>query len=136
VAASSARTRSSSSGFLLFLWFIAPVVELGGVLLFCAAAPDLADDTAFGSSTTELITAFALVVTVVGAVLAWRRVSGSVRVITAVALFLAAALTVALGVSFATGGVLALFTLLMAHSALFIALIGRAVLRNSAVRRP
>jgi hypothetical protein len=135
VAASSARARSNGR-FLLFLWFIAPVVELGGVLLFCAASPDLAEDTAFGSSTTELIATVVLVVTVVGTVLAWRGASGSMRVITAVALFIAAALTVALGVSFATAGVLALFTLLMAHSALFIALIGRAVLRNSVVKGP
>jgi hypothetical protein len=124
VAASSAGTRRSS-GFLLFLWFVAPLVELGGVLLFCVAAPDLAEDTAFGSPATEVVVICVLLVTVIGTILVWRGVSGPARLITAVALFAAAAVTVALGVSFATAGVLALFTLLMAHSALFIALIGR-----------
>jgi hypothetical protein len=131
VAASSARTRSSR-GLLLFLWFVAPLVELGGVLLFCAAAPDLAQDTAFGSPATEILAVIVLAVTVVGTILVWRGVSGALRWITATALFIAAALTVALGVSFATAGILALFTLLMAHSALFIALIGRAALRSPA----
>jgi hypothetical protein len=131
LAASSARTRSSS-GFLLLLWFVAPLVELGGVLLFCAAAPDLVRDTAFGSPTTEILAGLVLAVTVVATILVWRGVSGALRWITAVALFIAAGVTVGLGVSFATGGILALFTLLMAHSAVFIALIGRAALRSPA----
>jgi hypothetical protein len=48
------------------------------------------------------------------------------------ALFVATGLAALLGILFASGGVLAVFTLLMVHSAVFIALIGRAVLRSSA----
>lgn len=121
---------------MLFLWFVAPVVELGGVLLFCAAAPDLAEDTAFGNPATQLVVAGVLAVTVVGTLATWRGVSGAGRQATAAALFLAAGATVALGVSFATGGILALLTVLMAHSALFIALIGRAALRTPVVKGP
>jgi len=129
MAASSAGARRSS-GLLLFLWFVAPLVEVGGVLLFCLAAPDLAEDTAFGGPATVIVAAGVLAVTVVGTALAWRGVAGAARLITATALFVAAGLTAALGVSFATAGILAVLTLLMAHSALFIALIGRAVLRS------
>jgi hypothetical protein len=51
----------------------------GWRLLFCAAAPDLAEDTAFGSPATQLVVAGVLAVTVVGTLLTWRSARGSTR---------------------------------------------------------
>jgi hypothetical protein len=120
---------------VLLLWLTAPLFELGAVLMIYAGLPDLVDDVAFGSPATPMIVGCVLVVSVVGTVLARRGVSGAVRLTGAVALFVAAGVTAALGFAFATAGVLAVFTLLMVHTTVSIALIGRAVLRSSIGKR-
>jgi hypothetical protein len=95
-----------------------------------AGLPDLVEGVGLGSPATEVTVCAVLLVTVVGAVLAWHGATGATRLIAAAALFVASGLTGALGLSFFTGGALAVFGILMLHAAVSIALIGRAVLRS------
>ncbi|WP_127505075.1 hypothetical protein [Actinoplanes solisilvae] len=94
----------------LLLWTVPPLLELGGVLMIYSGLPDVVEDVGFGSPTTELMVSAVLLVTIVGAVLAWRGVLGGMRLVVAAALFIAAGLTAALGLSFITGGVLAIYS--------------------------
>jgi hypothetical protein len=115
----------------LLVWFVGPLLELGGLFVIYAGMPDLSEDAAFGTPATQILTGLALVVTVAGSALAWKGVSGTARIAVAVALFVAAGLTTTLGIAFALGGSLAVFALLMAHATLSIVMIGRAVLNPS-----
>ncbi|WP_143162943.1 hypothetical protein [Couchioplanes caeruleus] len=116
----------------MLIWLAGPLFELAGVLLIYAGMPDVVEDVGFSSPVTQVMVLAVLVVTVGGALLAWRGVTGTARWVVAAALFVAAGLTAALGLAFITGGILAVFTILMLHSALSIAFVGRAVLRSSA----
>jgi hypothetical protein len=131
VAAPSARTARASRTALL-LWFFPPLFELAGVLLLCAGFEEVARVALFGSPGTEIVTVVVMVILVVGTVLAWRGVSGVVRTLVAAALFVSAGLVGALFVGFLVGGTyVVILSILMAHSAAFIALIGGAVLRST-----
>ncbi|OJF11092.1 hypothetical protein EDD30_6756 [Couchioplanes caeruleus] len=131
MAASSTGARQRG-GLALLIWLAGPLFELAGVLLIYAGMPDVVEDVGFSSPVTQVMVLAVLVVTVGGALLAWRGVTGTARWVVAAALFVAAGLTAALGLAFITGGILAVFTILMLHSALSIAFVGRAVLRSSA----
>jgi len=117
--------------FPLLLWFVGPLLEIGGLFMVFLGMPDLIDDMSLGSPTIQVLASCALAVTVIGAALAWRGVSGPTRIVVAIALFVAAGLTATLGIVFAFAGALAVFALLMAHSTLSIIMIGRAVLSPS-----
>jgi hypothetical protein len=92
---------------------------------------EVAREAIYGSPGTEVVLAAVLVVVVVSTVLAWRGVRGVARTVAAAALFVSAGLTAALFLGFLTGGAYIILAVLLAHSTVSIALIGRAVLRSA-----
>jgi hypothetical protein len=115
----------------LLLWLVPPLIELPEALMLAAGFPEVAEQAIFGTPGTPVVIGAVLVVVVVGAVLAWRRASGPVRVVVAMVLFVAAGLTAALLVGVLIGGAYVIIALLLAHSTVCIGLIGRAVLPSA-----
>ncbi|WP_161952694.1 hypothetical protein [Actinoplanes sp. TFC3] len=93
--------------------------------------PDAIENVVLGPRVVQIIAGFSLVVAVVGAFFAWRGIAGAKRLITTLALSAAAGSTVALGIFFILSDGLAPFAVLMAQSALSIAMICRAALKSS-----
>ena len=113
----------------LLLWLFPPLFELPVVLVMCSGFDEVAREAVLGTPGTQLALAAVLVVVAVGAVVAWRGAVGSARVVTAALLFVAAGVTGALLIGFLTGGAYVIIAVLLAHSAVSLAMIGRAVLR-------
>jgi hypothetical protein len=131
VAGRSTNTVRTSRTALL-LWFFPPLFELPVVLMLSAGFDEVAREAIYGSPGTEVVMAAVLMVVIAGTVLAWRGVRGVARTIAAGALFVSAGLTAALLLGFLTGGAYFILAVLLTHSTVSIALIGRAVLRSAA----
>ncbi|WP_285471750.1 hypothetical protein [Actinoplanes sp. NBRC 101535] len=115
---------------VIVLWAFPAVVELGGVLLVHAGMPDVTAGLPVRGSALSALVVSLIAVTLTGSVAARIGVHGRLRLAVGGAQFVAAGLTTALGLALLTsGGVLAVFTLLLAHAALSMAMVGRAVLR-------
>ncbi len=71
MAALSAGIRHGS-GLAVLVWIVPPAARAGGLLMVYAGLPDLVEDVGLGSPATEALVGVLLVVTIVGAVLAWR----------------------------------------------------------------
>jgi hypothetical protein len=131
VSRSSANTARASRTALL-LWFVPPFFELPAVMLLSTVFDEVAREAIYGSPGTAVVLAAVLIVVVVGTVLAWVGVRGATSTVAAAALFVSAGLTGALLLGFLTRGAYLILAVLLAHSAVSIALIGRAVLRSDA----
>jgi hypothetical protein len=107
------------------LWAVGPVFELPGVAALASVSPEVAADAIFGSPATEVILLAALLATLVGVVVAWGPDSVPVQARRVVVVLLAAlvGMTAVLASGFFVGGDRAAVGILLAHSALAIAMI-------------
>lgn len=119
----------SGSNTNLLLWTAISLAELLVVLVVYAHRPD---SIGLGDPVTEVLTALSAACTIVGTVFAWRGATGPLRLVTAVITFVGAALALVVAASFITASLLAVFSPLLVHTAVMIALIGRSVLRSPA----
>jgi hypothetical protein len=115
----------------LLLWLYPPLFELPGVLVLSARLDEVAREAIYGSPGTEVVLAATVIVVVAGTLQAWRGVRGVIRTVAAAVLFVSAGLTAVLLVGFLTSGSFPILAVLLAHSTVSIALIGRAVLQST-----
>lgn len=128
-----------SSRTAIILWLVPPLFELPVVLMLAAGFPEVAEKALFGSPGTEFVLGAALVTLVAGAAVAWLSVAPpALRAVVGGASFVVVGLVIALLVGFLTSGAGVIVAVLLAHSALSIAMIGGAVVRGTATmgRRP
>ena len=111
------------------LWILPPLAELPVVAVLCSALPEVGRDAAFGTPMSQLAALLALAVAGAGFVAAARGVGGPAQGLLAALLAVAAGVVAALGLGFLAGGAYPVLGVLLAHSALSIAMLARATLR-------
>ncbi|MEU4814885.1 hypothetical protein AB0G03_04450 [Micromonospora aurantiaca] len=125
--------RQQTGRTLLLLWAAGPIFELPVVALVISSFPKVAAAAVFGSAGSQAVAFIALLLVLVGVVLAWVGFSGAgVRRSLAVLLWIAAGLLAVLMLGFLTDGSWAGAAVLVAHSAVATAAIGWLLLRRPA----
>ncbi len=115
-------------------WLLPPLLELPLVAALCAGIPEVGREAAFGIPATEVAVLFALFAALAGFVAAVRGTTGLAQAAVAGALSIAAGVVAALAAGFLFDGAFPLLGLLPAHSALALAMLARAALRQSAAQ--
>jgi hypothetical protein len=129
--ARSAVKASRTSGFALGLFLVTALIPLFVVAFAAAGFDEVADASPFGWPGTAIVLAVVAVVTLAGAVVAWRGSGGVVRSLTAIGAFVMVAVVVLMAGYFVVAGGLAMgFAILLLLAAVEIALIGNAVLQS------
>jgi hypothetical protein len=120
----------------LIVWALGPVFELPGVAALTSVSTEVAADAAFGSPGTQITLFAALLATLVGVVVAWHPdiVPARARQVVVVLLAALAGLTGLLALGFFAGGARAVVGILLAHSALAIAMIAAFAYRSTKPR--
>lgn len=115
----------------LVLWLVPPLCELPVVAMLAVGFDEVARIAAFGRAGTLVVVLAALLLTVVGGVVAWRPdwPGRSVRVSVAALLFVAAGLLAVLMLGFFSNGSYVVVGLLVAHAVVCVAMLARSVLR-------
>jgi hypothetical protein len=133
--AKSATGVERASGFTLVLLFATAVIELFVVAMASAGFDEVAEASPFGRSGTIVVAAVAAGIACLGAILAWRGVSGALRGITAILVFVAVGVTAVMVLFLViAGGTPIILGVLLAHAAFSLGMIGRAVLRSAPTR--
>jgi hypothetical protein len=114
------------------LWLVPPLFELPMVVALSAGIPEVGREVVFGNPATQIAVLFALVAALAGFVAVVRGTTGLAQAAVAGALSIAAGMVAALAAGFLFGGVFPLLGLLPAHSALALAMLARATLRQPA----
>lgn len=131
----SATGVSRTGGFALVLLFATAAIELLVVAIATAGFDEVAEASPFGRPATIVVAAVAAGIACVGAILAWLGVSGALRTITAVLVFVAVGVIAVMVLFFViAGGTPIILGVLLAHAAFSLAMIGRAVLRSAPAR--
>lgn len=126
-----ASVTSRTSGFALGLLVVTAVIQLSVVAVASAGFDEVAGASPFGRPGTAVAAGVIAVVTLVGAVVAWRGGVGAVRAITAIVVFIAVGIIAMMALSFlVAGGITIGFALLLVLTAVSMAMIGRAVLQS------
>jgi hypothetical protein len=112
----------------LLLWLLPPLLELPLIVLMCSWFEEVAREALFGGLGTRSALAAVLVILLLGLAVAWRESASAGRVAMAVLLFIAAGVTGALMIGFLIDSSHVIIAVLLAHSTLCVAMIGRAVL--------
>jgi hypothetical protein len=114
------------------VWLLPPLFELPVAVALCSGIPWVAGQAAFGSPATQVVLLFSLVAALGGFVAAVRGTAGVAQAAIGGALSVAAGAVAAVGAGFLFGGVFRVLGLLLAHSALSLAMLARATLRHTA----
>lgn len=131
-------TRSSTgaartSGLALALLCTTAVIELLALGIAATGFDEVADASPFGERGTVAAALILAVTALVGAVCAWREVSGALRIAVVVLVFAGVGILALMTFFFLiAGGASIIFAVLMAHATFSLALIGRAVLQAAA----
>jgi hypothetical protein len=102
------------------------------VAALCSGIPDVAREAVFGTPGSQVAVLLAFVVAIGGFVAAARGITGLAQAAVAGLLSVAAGVVAALGAGFLLGGAYPVLGLLLAHSALSIGMLARAILRHPA----
>ncbi|MFI7540800.1 hypothetical protein [Actinoplanes sp. NPDC049599] len=114
------------------VWLLPPLLELPVLVALCSAVPEVGREAVFGTPATRVAVLFALVAALAGGVAAVRGSSGLAQAAVAGALSVAAGVVAALAAGFLFDGEFPLVGLLPAHSALALAVLAGATLRQPA----
>ncbi|KUL27784.1 hypothetical protein ADL15_33635 [Actinoplanes awajinensis subsp. mycoplanecinus] len=118
------------NGLALLLFGLPGVIEPAVVAFAATGFPEVADASPFGREGTVIVGVVAAVAAAVGAIVAWRGVSGPFRAATAILLGIVAALVALMAFAFLVSGtVVFVLGVLMIHTAIAVCVIGREVLR-------
>jgi hypothetical protein len=127
----SASVTSRTSGFALGLLVVTAVIQLFVVAVASVGFDEVAGASPFGRPGTAIAAGVIAVVTLVGAVVAWRGGVGVVRVITAMVVFISVGMIAMMAMSFVVaGGTTLAFAILLILAAVSLGMIGRAVLQS------
>jgi hypothetical protein len=122
------------SGLALFVFAVPAVMESGVVAFVALGLPEAAEASPFGRGGTFAVCVVAAVLSVVGAVLAWRGVGRSLGSVLALLLGVAAGLVALIAFVFLfSGSVVLVLAVLLIHAAFSIAMIARAVARATSM---
>jgi hypothetical protein len=125
-----------TDGFVLVLWCLAAVIELGGLALASVVLNEVADASPFGSPATAVVAVAGVVIACVGGIVSWRGAGGVLRRVTATMVFAVVGLTGLMVVFFVlAGGPSITMAVVLAHAMFSVAMIGRAVLRSAPTGR-
>ncbi len=113
-------------------WLLPPVFELPLLAGLCSAIPEVGRAAVFGTPATRLAVLFALAAAMAGFVAVVRGTTGLAQAAVAGALSIAAGIVAAMAAGFCFDGEFPLDGLLPAHSALALAMLARATLREPA----
>jgi len=114
------------------LWLVPPLFELPMMVALGAGIPEVGRELVFGTPATQVAVLFALFAALAGFAAVVRGTTGLAQAAVAGALSIASGIVAALAVGFFSGGVFPLLGLLPAHSALALAVLARATLRQPA----
>jgi hypothetical protein len=114
------------------VWLLPPLFELPVLVGLCAAVPEVGREAVFGTPATQIAVLFALVAALAGFVAVVRGSTGLAQAAVAGALSIAAGSVAALAAGFLFDGEFRMLGLLPAHSALALAMLARATLRQPA----
>lgn len=132
-AVAPATRASRTNGFALGLLLTTALIELLVVAFASAGFDEVADASPFGRPGTAVVSAAIAVVALVGVAFAWRGGAGTPRLITAVLVFIAVGIVALMALFFIiAGGPPIILAVLLALTAVSIAMIGRAVLQQPA----
>jgi hypothetical protein len=112
------------------VWLLPPLFELPVVAALCSGVPAVGRAAVFGTLGTQVAVLLAFAAAVGGFVAAARGTSGLTQAAVAGGLSVTAGVVAALGAGFLIGGTYPVLGLLLAHSALSIAMLARAALRT------
>jgi hypothetical protein len=113
-------------------WLLPPLFELPLLVALCSGIPEVSRAAVFGTPATRIAVLFALVAAMAGFVTVVRGTTGLAQAAVAGALSIAAGIVAALAAGFLFDGEFPLVGLLPAHSALALAMLARATLREPA----
>ncbi|GAA3927941.1 hypothetical protein [Actinoplanes auranticolor] len=113
-------------------WLLPPLVELPLLVGLCSGIPEVSRAAVFGTPATRIAVLFALAAAMAGFVAVVRGTTGLARAAVAGALSIAAGIVAALAAGFLFDGEFPLVGLLPAHSALALAMLARATMREPA----
>jgi len=114
------------------VWLLPPLLELPLVVALCSAVPEVGREAVFGTPVTQIAVLFALVAALAGFVATVRGSTGLARAAVAGALSVAAGIVAALAAGFLFDGSFPLLGLLPAHSAVALAVLAGATMRQPA----
>jgi hypothetical protein len=114
------------------VWLLPPLLELPLIVALGAAVPEIGREAVFGTPATQVAVLFALVAALTGFVATVRGVTGLAQAAVAGALSVAAGIVAAMSAGFLFDGRFPLLGLLPAHSALALAVLAGATLRQPA----
>ncbi|MCY1144064.1 hypothetical protein OWR29_39225 [Actinoplanes sp. Pm04-4] len=121
---------SRISGFAVALLLVTALIELFVVALASAGFDEVAQASPFGRPGTATVAAAVAVVAAAGAFVAWRGASTAVRVSVVTAVFAAVGVVALMALFFVVaGGSPIILAVLLALTAVSVAMIGRAVLQ-------
>lgn len=121
-------------GFALLLWAAPAVIEPLTVAFAASGLPEVADASPYGCTGTVAVAVLASVLSTVGAILAWRGMSGALRgVMSALLAVIAVLLGVLYFSFFFSGAMLVGFGILMLHATISVCVLTGAVLQAAAV---
>jgi len=130
--AGSSASAASGRWTAQLMWLLPPLFELPVVVALCSGVPGVARQAVFGTPGTQVAVLLAFAAAVGGFVAAARGIAGLAQAAVAGTLSVAAGVVAALGAGFLVDGSFPVLGLLMAHSAVSIAMLARATLRGSA----
>ena len=113
-------------------WLLPPLFELPLLAGLCSGIPEVGRAAVFGLPATRVAVVFALLAALAGFVAVVRGATGLTRAAVAGALSIAAGIVAALAAGFLIDGEFPMIALLPAHSALALAVLARATLREPA----
>ena len=126
---------SRTGGFALGLMFATAVIELFAVAFASAGFEEVAAASPFGHPGTAIVAVLIAVVALAGVLVAMRDGTGTLRLITAIAVFSAAGVAALMAFFFViAGGTPIILAVLLAHVAISVGMIGRAVLQPAPSR--
>lgn len=126
---------SRTGGFALGLMFTTAVIELFGVAFASAGFEEVADASPFGYPGTAIAAALVAVAALAGIAVALRGETGTLRLITAIAVFSAVGIVAVMAFFFAVvGGPPIILAVLLVHVVISVGMIGRAVLQPAPSR--